>query len=595
MRHGLLLVLIVCTGALAASPFPLQSPPASPPPIPDVQVDWGLKIPLRDGVTLNATRYRARGDTTAQPCIFTLTPYISQNYHDRGMYFGANGYVFLTVDARGRGNSEGAFTPLLQEAKDGHDVVEWLAKQDFCNGKVTMWGGSYAGYNQWAAAKEFPRGLATIVPVASPFAGVDFPMSDNMFYPYDIQWLTLTAGRASQDKIFGDAAYWESVYAKLYREHRAFRELDTLAGMPSKHFQTWIVHPSRDAFWDRYNPTAAQYAKIDLPILSVTGHYDGDQPGALEHYRQHMDHASAKAREQHYLVIGPWDHPGTRTPQAEVGGLTFGSASVVDMNAVHKAWYDWTLKNGPKPEFLQDAVAYYVTGAEEWRYAPSLESVTGSMQTWALASDSGGANDVFNSGQLAAAPGGGPDRYVYDPLDVRAAELSADTNVAGLVDQRYVYRNRGGTLIYHSAPFDQPVDVAGFFEFNAHIAIDQPDTDIEVGVFDIAPDGSSRFLAADARRARYRTDARRAELAKPGVIEEYHFDSFTFIAHRIEVGHRLRLTVGPVNSPAQQRNYNSGGAVADETAEDARTVTVTLHHDATHPSALLMPIAPPKR
>jgi hypothetical protein len=593
MRAIALLLLSLCVNATWASPFPLQSAPPSPPPIPDVQADWGLKIPLRDGVKLNATRYRARGDATAQPCIFTLTPYISQSYHDRGMYFAANGYVFLTVDARGRGNSEGAFTPLLQEAEDGHDVVEWLAKQKFCNGKITMWGGSYAGYNQWTTAKEFPRGLATIVPVASPYAGVDFPMSDNMFYPYDIQWLTLTAGRASQERIFGDAAYWESVYAKLYREHRPFRQLDTLAGMPSKHFQAWVAHPTRDAYWDRYNPTRAQYAKIDLPILSVTGHYDGDQAGALEHYREHMAHASAAARDKHYLIIGPWDHPGTRTPQAQVAGLTFGPASVVDMNAVHKAWYDWTLKGGAKPAFLHDYVAYYVTGAEQWRFAPSLESVSGSTQRWSLASDNGGANDVFNSGQLASAPSGGPDRYVYDPLDVRVAELSADTTVEGLIDQRYVYRNRGGTLIYHSAPLEQPMDIAGFFQLNAFIAIDQPDTDIEVGVFDIAPDGSSRFLASDARRARYRNSSRKEELVQPGAIEEYRFDSFTFIAHRVEAGHRLRLTVGPVNSPAQQRNYNSGGVVADETAQDARTVTVTLHHDATHRSELLLPLAAP--
>ena len=44
----------------------------------------------------------------------------------------------------------------MQEAHDGYDVVEWMAKQPYCNGKVSMWGGSYAGYDQWAAAKEFP-------------------------------------------------------------------------------------------------------------------------------------------------------------------------------------------------------------------------------------------------------------------------------------------------------------------------------------------------------------------------------------------------------------------------------------------------------
>ena len=140
-----------------------------------VDWQWGVKIPLRDGVHLNATLYRPAGQKDPRPCLFTLTPYISQSYHDRGMYFAAHGYPFLTIDVRGRGNSEGEYHPLIQEAKDGYDIVEWLAKQPYCNGKISMWGGSYAGYDQWATAKEFPPHLATIVPVASPRGRCRFP------------------------------------------------------------------------------------------------------------------------------------------------------------------------------------------------------------------------------------------------------------------------------------------------------------------------------------------------------------------------------------------------------------------------------------
>ena len=126
---------------------------ASPAPE-DVRFQWGVQIPLRDGVKLSANLYRPRGESPPLPCVVTLTPYVAQSYHERGVYFAAHGYVFLSVDVRGRGNSEGVFTPFLQEARDGHDVVEWLARQPYCNGKVAMWGGSYAGYAQWASAKE---------------------------------------------------------------------------------------------------------------------------------------------------------------------------------------------------------------------------------------------------------------------------------------------------------------------------------------------------------------------------------------------------------------------------------------------------------
>ncbi len=94
-------------------------------------------------------------------------------------------------------------------------MVEWLAKQPYCNAQVTMWGGSYAGYDQWATAKKRPPHLATIVPVASPVAGVDFPARNNIFLPYFEQWLTFTSGRTSQLNVFGDDAMWLGAYRRL--------------------------------------------------------------------------------------------------------------------------------------------------------------------------------------------------------------------------------------------------------------------------------------------------------------------------------------------------------------------------------------------
>jgi len=558
-----------------------------------VAFQWGVKIPLRDGVKLNATLYRPRAQAEALPCVFTLTPYIAQSYHERGMYFAANGYVFLTVDARGRGNSEGEFTPLLQEAEDGHDVVEWLARQPYCNGKVTMWGGSYAGYDQWAAAKEFPPHLATIVPVASPKPGVDYPMQHNMFYSYDVQWLTLVSGKASQEGIFGDSPFWSAQFKRWYEAHAPFKELDAYVGNPSPIFQTWISHPMQDAYWDGFSPTPEQYAKLSLPILSICGQYDGDQPGALAYYAEHMRYGSADARARHYLVVGPWDHAGTRTPKADVGGLKFGPAALLDMNALHKAWYDWTLKDGARPEFLKDKVAYYVTGEEAWRYAPTLEAVTARREAWYLDSVASRANDVFASGDLRRerAGRGAPDRYVYDPLDTSSAAWEQDESPAGLTDQRGVYTASGKALFYHSPPFAQDTDVAGFFKLSAWISLDQPDTDISAAVYEIRPDGSSVFLAGDAIRARYRRSLREAVPVRPGAVERYDFDRFTFVARRIGKGSRLRLAIAPVNSMFAEKNYNAGGVVAEESGKDARKVTVTLYHDASRPSALSLPVA----
>ena len=120
----------------------------------DVDLLWGVKIPMRDGVHLNATVFKPKATPAPLPVVFTLTPYIADSYEDRASYFARHGYVFALVDVRGRGNSEGNFEPFANEARDGYDIVEWLARQPWSNGKVAMWGGSYAGFDQWATLKE---------------------------------------------------------------------------------------------------------------------------------------------------------------------------------------------------------------------------------------------------------------------------------------------------------------------------------------------------------------------------------------------------------------------------------------------------------
>jgi uncharacterized protein len=561
----------------------------------DVDLQWGVKIPLRDGVELAATVYRPAGQKGPLPVIFTLTPYIGDTYHPRAMYFARNGYVFALVDARGRGSSGGTFEPLAQEARDGHDVVEWLARQSWCNGKVTMWGGSYAGYDQWATASQRPSHLVTIVPAASARPGVDFPATRNVFYSYDIQWLTYTSGQTGNSNLFGESSFWIQKFRDMYLNHRPFRELDRLVGNPSPMFQKWLSHPTVDNYWKSFAVTPEQIAKIDLPILTITGHYDGDQPGALSFYRDHVRLASKAARDRHFLILGPWDHAGTRTPKREVGGLTFGEASVLDLNKLHKEWYDWTMKNGARPEFLKKRVAYYVVGpgAEEWKYADSLEEIGATRRTLYLASEGGLAGDAFHSGTLAEAKPSGsakPDTWVYDPLDVRPAEMEKEPVENYILDQRYALNLFGNGAVYHSEPFPEATEVSGQVKLTLWISLDVPDTDFRADLYEILPEGGSVLLTSDVLRARYRDSLEKETLVPAGEILRYEFTGFPWFSRRVSKGSRLRLVVACPNSIYWQKNYNSGGVVADETAKDARKAHVVLYHDAEHPSALEIPV-----
>jgi putative CocE/NonD family hydrolase len=561
-----------------------------------VQVTWGVPIPMRDGVTLNATLYGPATTTAPLPVIFELTPYISDTYHERGVYFARHGYRFAIVDVRGRGNSGGGPARFLSDAKDGYDIVEWLARQPWCNGKVAMWGGSYAGEDQWATVKEHPPHLATIVPAAAAYPGVDFPMYANVFSQYDTQWLTLVSGVTAQDHLFGEGTYWIDRFRALYEHHLPFASLDSVIGNREPLFHEWLAHPARDAHWDALVPTPAQYAAITTPILTITGHYDGDQRGALEYYRRHMQSGAPDAIAQHYLIIGPWDHAGTRTPRDEVGGLKFGPAALVDLPALHVAWYDWTMKGGPKPEFLKKRVAYYVPGkgAEVWKYADSLGGIGAHAETLYLTSTAGRANDVFASGTLSAdrpPRAGVPDNWTYDPLDTRPGlELERDEIANSTTDQRYALNLYGAGVVYHTPPFPEATEITGWVHLVLWLAMDVPDADVSVTLSEIEPDGRSIALTDAMLRARYRESPSQATPVTPGQVTRYDFHTFQFFSRRIAKGSRLRVVISSPNSIYLEKNYNSGGVVAEETAKDARTAHIALYHDAAHPSALELPV-----
>jgi len=585
------------------SPEPKAEASATPPLATDYDIRWGAKIPLRDKVELNATLYFPKtpdGSLPKTPVVFTLTPYISDSYHARAAYFASHGYVFALVDVRGRGNSAGEFEPFAQEPRDGHDVVEWLAQQPFCDGKVAMWGGSYAGFDQWATAKELPPHLATIVPAAAAHPPLDYPSLDNVGETYDMQWFTFTSGKASQQNLFGDSKFWRTKFLDAYKKHIAFGTLDSFVGNPSKNFQRILKHPTADAYYDAMVPTLEQFKKISLPILTITGQYDGDELGAMTFYRDHMANASPEARAKHFLIIGPWDHAGTRTPTDEVGGVKFGPGAIVDLNDLHRQWYDWTMKDGAKPQFLKNQVAYYLlaagnTGANgEWKYTDNYANLIANPKTFYLNSKNGDANGVFRSGFLTEKQSSqGADEYLNDPLDTHRGEevegAEPKDKTAG-IDQSFALCIGKDGLVYHTDPLPKETPLVGCPKVSLWVSIDTPDTDLEADLYEIQPDGTSIALWNDIRRLRYRESLREAKVVKPGEVVKCDFDPGLFVARRLMKASRLRLVVYSPNSIFWQKNYNSSGVVADETAKDARTAHVKIYHDAQHASSVDLPL-----
>jgi putative CocE/NonD family hydrolase len=582
MRH-LALLCLLCFGGLIAL---AQAAPPKPETPTGYQLEMHAKIPLRDGIHLNATLYKPIPSSGPLPVVFMLSPYPDDTSHPSAAYFARYGYIYAYVDVRGRGDSEGVFNPIAQEAQDGYDVVEWFAKQPWCNGKVAMFGGSYAGGDQWAAASLHPPHLQTIAPVASVRATIDFPFEKNIKFPYVLQWLSFTSGHVLYSGVFKDQTVWGGAARRLYLAKAPFNQFDRYAGNTTTVFQQWLSHPEIDDYWKKIALTREQVAGISLPILVLTGSHDGDQLGTLSYYADHITSTDRHALDNYFLVIGPWNHPGTREPKQDFDGEHYGTASLLDVLRLHREWYDYTMKSGPKPAFLQKRVAYYVagTGAECWKYADSLADVTSKSKTFYLDA-TGGATSVYHSGSLKTSPDGAAGAtFISDPNDLSAADSSPSQNGSDL---------HGDGLIFHTAPLEQDTEIDGMVDLRLSLSIDAPDTDLSFSLDQVTPEGKVRSLTFGMMRARYRHSLERGEPIHQNEVEEYRFTPDLWFANRLSKGSQLRLIVRTINDPSVEKNWNSMKPVAEQSGADARIAHITLVQTKDHPSTLTIPTGDP--
>ena len=591
-------VLAMLVGLTLAAACAAQSPPGGSVG-PGYDVQMSRMIPLRDGVELEAWIFLPESLTSRVPTILSLTQY-SIDAMARGRYFTKRGYVYAQVFVRGRGRSGGTKSDNLglQVGRDGHDVVEWLAAQPWSDGHVVMYGGSFVGMTQWRTAAQVPPHLSGIAPYVAIYPGWDVPNTNGIPQAWSAVILGDVSGR-SENREFFQSEYWQQKMLEHYARHGAFRELDDAIGVAQDDWwmadghgrqsfmKVWLDHVGDEAFNLAAEPKPADFARMGFPILTATGYFDDDQPGALRYYRRHLASAPRDAAREHILVIGPWDHGGTQHPRKEIGGLAIPDSAVVDMDRLRADWYDWILGRGPRPALLADRVNYFMLGADEWRHAPTLEAATSGETRLFL---EGTPEDVFHSGRLTATPAQAepPTVLVSDPHELpelAVARYAADEN---LLSQFRAFQK--GSLTYHSEPFAHDIEIAGHMRLNLVVQSDAPDFDLWAQVLMVLPDGSTVRLGEDVRRARFRDGFFKSELLKPADVVEIPFE-FYWMARRIPAGARLRLTVAPLNSPMYQKNYNTGGRIGYERLEDAKVAHIRIYHDARRSSRLVLPLA----
>jgi len=243
----------------------------------EVKIEFNERVRMRDGIELSVDVY-SPAVVGQFPVILTRTPYNKStergNHLTIGRYFASRGYVYVAMDVRGRGDSDGVFVPYRNEGPDGFDSIEWCAKQPWSNGRVGTIGSSYLGYDQWLAALQQPPHLTTmIVLVTPPDPFVESPTG--LQSPSYLSWYHLLLGHTLHNAAAVD---WNALYL-----HLPLSTMDEAGGFHAPYWQDILNHPGINSWWE---PLIYQnkFDRVKLPILHVSGWYDDEQAGAVMNY-----------------------------------------------------------------------------------------------------------------------------------------------------------------------------------------------------------------------------------------------------------------------------------------------------------------------
>jgi len=547
-------------------------------------------IPMRDGIHLSSSIYY--DSTQKVPAVISLSPYPSGYEGTRGNIFASNGYAYVYVDNRGRNNSEGTFFPYENDAQDFYDIIDWVSKQPWCNGQVVTSGGSYLGFAQWQAIRKKYKhpALKAINPMVAVGFGVDFPRFANQFYSYILQWATYVSGKELNQAQFSDYEFWNNASYQLYKHHLPFSKLDSVAGLPNPFFQKWVSHPDFDSYWKSILPSKEDFAALDIPVLTITGYYDGDQMGAFYYYNNHLKYGNPKATAQHYMLIGPYDHGGAQWQPSPIQyGLTIEKEAQIPIYKYVIWWYDWILKGKQRPEFLKNKVNYFVNETGSWQSASSFNTITHDTVSLYLSPanmNSSKRNQLYS---LAKQKGikDEPIRYQHD--------------IAMILDSAFVfatprpfddsiYMTSPYNLVFESNPLEKDITVTGRITANLYLSLNVLDADFMVNIYELDSAGKSYNIANTLLRSRYRNGGEKASLLKPGQIALHNFNDVFLYIKKIKKGNRLRFVFESVNSPNYEKNYGFGGVVSKETTDKPRIIEATIHTGSKYPSRIVIPV-----
>jgi|GEM_PF-314898 len=526
-------------------------------------IDESVLIRTAEGHLLHATLVRPKDARGPLPTTMYFTIY-SDPLCNLGIAANAaaHGYTGLVVNARGKLQSPDAIRPYEVEVDDTVAAINWARGQGWSDGRVGMYGGSYTGFAAWAATKKLPTALKTIVPYVAAIPGQGLPMENNIFLNANYGWPFYVTNNRSLDRTtYDDPERWSELNDKWYLSGRRYRDIDSIDGTPNPWLQRWLQHPDYDSYWQEMVPFGADFAKIDIPILSITGYYDDGQISSLRYLKEHY---RFKPDAEHYLVIGPYDHFGAQQAfkDPELRGYKIDPVAQFDTSLLTFAWFDHIFRGKERPALLKNRINYQVMGANVWRHAPSLKTMSETSWNFYL-------TDNIRDGNFSLSPNK-PDQV----RTIRQIVDFADRSTTSAGYYPYPIKNDQPDLskgiVFETAPFEQALEVSGAFSGVLRVRINKGDFDFMAALYEKKADGSTFALSYYVGRASHVEDLSKRKLLTPGAVSELPFERTRVVSRKIAAGSRLLLVVDVIKNGFHQINYGTGGEVSDETIADAK-------------------------
>ncbi|HDZ04721.1 hypothetical protein LCGC14_0345250 [marine sediment metagenome] len=519
-------------------------------------------IETRDGAKISAIIVWKNKTTEPRPVLLQSTIYVRDKGRDLTtlMESADKGYVGVIAYARGKRSSPSEIWPYENDATDTYDVIDWISKQKWCDGRVGMFGGSYNGFTQWASTKKIHPALKTIVPYVANRPGMGLPMENNVFINPNYEWAFYVGNNKFLDTIAGnDRQRSRDMQNKWWEKGLAYKNLDSIDKRPNKWFQKWISHPSFDDYWQKMAPYKEDFAQINIPVLSIDGYYNDSQNSGLYYLREHYNY---NPNAEHYLIIGPYNHFGAqRGGFPEVNGYKVDAAALINTKEITYQWFDYIFNNGKKPEMLKDRINYQVMGTNEWRSAPSIDDMSNESLKLYLTKEK--VEDIH----LMSPQKPVESNFHYQEVDFSDREIWNNDYYPDPIIRDY--RDMGNGFNFISEPLTESILVNGSFIGKLTVSINKKDFDFGITLYEVMPNGEYFSLSYIIGRASYANDITKRTLLKPNELETIPFSNTHLVSKKLSKGSRILVYINVNKNPFSELNYGTGKKVVEESIKDA--------------------------